>query len=151
MACRIGNGEDPTDDLRARIHPDRADDRARLVALLLTIAVPRYSIRSTTASFPCSAKNLAAIRDALDHFYGDQGRYPDTLDDLVAKKYLRAIPVDPVTELPNWKLLAPEDGAQGKVYDIKKRRRNKRTQQAPPGTSVQAQDGARRGEQAVRN
>jgi general secretion pathway protein G len=90
-----------------------------LVALLLTIAVPRYFHSLDNGKLSVQRQNLAAIRDALDKFYGDQGKYPDELDDLVKKKYLRAIPVDPITELPNWAVLPPEDASQGRVYDIR--------------------------------
>ena len=90
-----------------------------LVALLLTIAVPRYFHSIENGKVNVQRQNLAAIRDALDKFYGDQGKYPDELDDLVKKKYLRAIPVDPVTELPNWAVVPPEDAAQGLVYDVR--------------------------------
>jgi len=90
-----------------------------LVALLLTIAVPRYFHTLDTGKVSVQRQNLAAIRDALDKFYGDQGRYPDELDDLVKKKYLRAIPVDPVTELPNWTLVAPDEGVPGRIWDIR--------------------------------
>jgi len=90
-----------------------------LVALLLTIAVPRYFHSIENGKLNVQRQNLATIRDALDKFYGDTGKYPDELDDLVKKKYLRAIPVDPVTELPNWAVVPPEDAAQGLVYDVR--------------------------------
>jgi general secretion pathway protein G len=90
-----------------------------LVALLLTIAVPRYFHSLDNGKLSVQRQNLAAIRDALDKFYGDQGKYPDELDDLVKKKYLRGIPVDPLTELPNWAVVPPEDPAQGAVYDVR--------------------------------
>jgi general secretion pathway protein G len=90
-----------------------------LIALLLTIAVPRYFHSLDNGKLSVQRQNLAAIRDALDKFYGDQGKYPDELDDLVKKKYLRGIPVDPLTELPNWAVLPPEDPAQGRVYDVR--------------------------------
>jgi general secretion pathway protein G len=90
-----------------------------LIALLLTIAVPRYFHSLENGKLSVQRQNLAAIRDALDKFYGDQGKYPDELDDLVRKKYLRAIPVDPLTELPNWAVVPPEDSSLGRVYDVR--------------------------------
>jgi general secretion pathway protein G len=90
-----------------------------LVALLLTIAVPRYFHTIENGKLTVQRQNLTAIRDAIDKFYGDQGKYPDELADLVKKKYLRAIPVDPITEMPNWAVVAPEDTAQGRVYDVR--------------------------------
>ncbi len=90
-----------------------------LVALLLTIAAPRYFASIEKGKVNVQQQNLAAIRDALDKFHGDQGKYPDELDDLVRKKYLRSIPVDPVTQLPNWTVIPPEDETQGRVYDVR--------------------------------
>jgi general secretion pathway protein G len=50
----------------------------------------------------------------------DTGKYPDTLDDLVAKKYVRSIPPDPITESNlTWLVVAPEGVAQGKIFNIK--------------------------------
>jgi general secretion pathway protein G len=89
-----------------------------LIALLLTIAVPRYFHALDNGKSAVQRQNLAALRDAIDKFYGDLGRYPDELDDLVKKKYLRSIPIDPFTEKPNWTVLAPEDPTLGRVYDV---------------------------------
>lgn len=90
-----------------------------LVALLLTIAVPRYFRTVENGRLSVQRQNLAAIRDAIDKYHGDQGRYPDELGDLVKKRYLRAIPVDPLTDQPDWAVIAPEDTDQGRVYDVR--------------------------------
>jgi len=102
-----------------------------LVALLLTIAVPRYFHTVDNGRFSVQQQNLAAIRDALDKFYGDQGKYPDALDDLVTKRYLRAVPVDPLTQLPNWTVIPPEDATQGRVYDVRSAKETTPRENAP--------------------
>jgi general secretion pathway protein G len=57
---------------------------------------------------------------ASDKHYADTGRYPETLEELVSKKYVRALPVDPVTEsATTWVTVAPPEGAKGGVYDVK--------------------------------
>ena len=89
-----------------------------LVALLLTLAVPRYFRSLDSAKLTVERQDVATMRDAIDKFYGDLGRYPDTLDELVAKRYLRQIPVDPVTELADWTIVAPVDTTMGNVYDV---------------------------------
>src|SRR4051812_5757347 len=61
-----------------------------LVALLLTIAVPRYLTTTETAREKVRAQNMATLRDAIDKFKADQGRYPTELADLVGKQYLRS-------------------------------------------------------------
>ncbi len=89
-----------------------------LIATLLTLAVPRYFTALENGRLRVQAQNVATLRDAIDKFYADQGRYPEALDELVAKKYLRQIPLDPVSEAANWLVLAPKDTAQGNVYDV---------------------------------
>jgi general secretion pathway protein G len=90
-----------------------------LIALLLTIAVPRYFGTVDNGKLSVQRQNIAAIRDAIDHFYGDLGRYPEPLEELVDKRYLRSVPVDPVTEQPNWIIVVPTNTDQTGVYDIK--------------------------------
>ncbi len=90
-----------------------------LIALLLTLAVPRYFSALDNGRVRVQQQNLATLRDAIDKFYADQGRYPEALDELVAKKYLRHIPLDPITEAANWDLIAPTDPSLGNVYDVK--------------------------------
>ncbi|MCE3604878.1 type II secretion system GspH family protein [Massilia sp. P8910] len=91
-----------------------------IIALLLTLAVPRFfpSIDSTKDTI--LADNLRNIRAVIDQFYADTGRYPDSLEQLVEKKYLRSIPVDPVADSStSWILVPPEDSAKGNLYSIK--------------------------------
>jgi general secretion pathway protein G len=90
-----------------------------LIALLLTIAVPRYFGTIDTGKQSVQRQNISAIRDAIDKYYGDQGKYPEALQDLVDKKYLRSVPVDPVTQLPNWVIVPPTDPNLTGVYDIR--------------------------------
>jgi general secretion pathway protein G len=95
------------------------------IALLLTLAIPRYFHAIDNGKITVQRQNLATIRDAIDKFYGDQARYPETLDELVQARYLRAIPIDPLTEAPNWIVIAPPDPTQGAVYDVRSAQRPK--------------------------
>jgi general secretion pathway protein G len=91
-----------------------------IIATLLTLAVPRYFSSIDNSKEAVLKQNLATIRDSLDKYYADTGRYPDALEDLVKKRYLRAIPLDPITESNStWVVVAPEDPAKGAVYDVK--------------------------------
>lgn len=90
-----------------------------LVALLLTIAVPRYFHTIDHGKLSVQRQNVAMLRDAIDKFHGDQGRYPDNLDELVQKKYLRQVPIDPVTERADWTVVPPQDTLQGGVFDVR--------------------------------
>ena len=91
-----------------------------IIALLLTIAVPRYFGGVDRAKEAVLQEDLATMRDLLDKFYADTGKYPATLDDLVSRRYLRKIPVDPMTDSSEtWVTVSPEDPAKGGVYDVK--------------------------------
>ena len=91
-----------------------------IIALLLTLAVPRYFPSVDSARETILADNLRNTRATIDQYYGDTGRYPDTLEQLVEKKYLRAAPIDPITESSTtWILVPPEDGSKGGVADLK--------------------------------
>ncbi len=91
-----------------------------IIALLMSIAVPRYFHSTDKAREAVLKQNLAQMRDAIDKFYGDRGRYPDNLDDLVARKYLRKIPPDPITDSPqSWVVVPPDETGHGGVYDVR--------------------------------
>ena len=91
-----------------------------IIATLLTIALPRYFGSVERSKEATLRQSLAVMRDAIDKHYADTGRYPETLEELVSKKYVRALPVDPVTEsATTWVTVAPPEGAKGGVYDVK--------------------------------
>ncbi len=91
-----------------------------IVATLLTIALPRYFGSVEKSKETTLKQSLAVMRDAIDKHYADTGRYPEALEELVAKKYIRALPVDPITEsATTWVLVSPAEGQKGAVYDVK--------------------------------
>lgn len=82
-----------------------------IVALLLTIAVPRYFGALAHSKEVALHENLKVLRISLDKFAGDKGRYPDELAELVGQGYLRAVPLDPVTESAQTWVLVTGDGS----------------------------------------
>jgi len=91
-----------------------------IVALLSTLAMPRYFQSIDLARETILADNLHTTRETIDKFYSDTGRYPDSLDELVEKKYLHTLPLDPIAQsATSWVIIPPEPGFQGKVYDLK--------------------------------
>lgn len=91
-----------------------------ILATLLTIAVPRYFNSIEKSKEATLKQNLSTMREAIDKFYGDRGVYPETLEDLVTQKYLRSVPIDPLTDSnATWQIIAPEDDTKGAVYDVK--------------------------------
>ena len=91
-----------------------------IIALLLTIAAPKYFGSVDRSRESILRQDLATMREALDKYYGDTGQYPDALEDLTKKKYLRGIPRDPITDSDTtWVIIAPTNDAKGAVYDVK--------------------------------
>lgn len=91
-----------------------------IIATLLSIAAPRYFNSVEKSREAVLHQNLALTREALDKYYGDNGRYPDSLDDLVSKKYLRSLPADPITgNSTTWLIVPPDTPEKGGVFDIK--------------------------------
>ena len=91
-----------------------------IIASLLTLSVPRYFKSLDKAGDTVLAENLRLTREVIDQYYGDTGQYPDSLDQLVEKKYLRSLPVDPITEsTQTWIIVAPAAGTRGKVYNLR--------------------------------
>jgi general secretion pathway protein G len=103
-----------------------------LIALLLTLALPRYFHALDYGRANVQRQNLATIRDAIDKFHGDLGRYPDSLDELVARRYLRQVPVDPLSETSDWVVVAPQDTTEGNVYDIQPPNADKAVKEPSP-------------------
>ena len=90
-----------------------------IVSLLLTLAVPRYFHSVDTARETVLIENLSIARETIDKFFEDTGRYPDSLEELVEKKYLRALPFDPiVNSSTGWTIVPPDDTSKGRVYDL---------------------------------
>lgn len=93
-----------------------------ILALLVSIAVPRYFAHVDRAKEAALRQDLSVMRDAIDKFYGDKGRYPSDLAEMVSQRYMRVIPVDPITESAStWVTVPPPSDAQvkGEVYDVK--------------------------------
>jgi len=89
-----------------------------IVALLLTIALPRYFGAVDKSKDVVLQENLKVLRATLDKYHADKGRYPEQLKELVENKYLRAIPIDPITESAKTWLLIPSDEEEG-IADVK--------------------------------
>ena len=90
-----------------------------IVALLVSLASPRYFGSLGRAKETALQQTLAVVRDSIDKFHADHGKYPDDLATLVSRRYLRGLPVDPITGSDGtWLLVAPDDPEQGGLYDI---------------------------------
>jgi general secretion pathway protein G len=91
-----------------------------VVALLISIAAPRYFGNLEKSRETALQQTLSVTRDAIDKFYADRGKYPDDLGALVSGRYLRSLPFDPITESDaTWTVVPPEDPEKGSVYDVR--------------------------------
>src|SRR5450830_290517 len=91
-----------------------------IIATLLSMVAPRYFETVERSKETTLKHDLIGMRDAIDKYYSDTGNYPDTLDDLITKKYLRAIPEDPITGSNSTWVITPPVSLEvsGSVYDI---------------------------------
>jgi type II secretion system protein G len=91
-----------------------------IIGSLLAIAVPSYFGTLDNSRETALRQSLSVMRDAIDHYRGDVGKYPDSLQDLVTRRYLRNIPSDPVTGAADaWVIEAPPDAGTGAVRDVR--------------------------------
>lgn len=68
-----------------------------IIGILAAIAVPNYRWGLIRAREAVLQENLYTMRSAIDQYYADQGKYPDTLDEMAEKRYIKSIPYDPFT------------------------------------------------------
>lgn len=91
-----------------------------LVALLVAIAAPVVTMTIGRAKETALRQNLRVMRVAIDDYYADKGIYPGELEELVAERYIRAIPVDPLDDRrASWVVVYGEDEQDEGIVDIK--------------------------------
>ncbi len=104
-----------------------------IIGILASIAMPALKDMPRRASESVLKTNLRTLREVIDQYYGDKGHYPETLEALVEERYLRAVPIDPITKSADtWQLVyeeldpestpaetdVPEGGGPG-IIDVK--------------------------------
>lgn len=91
-----------------------------VMAILASITAPLYLDRVDDARETVLHQNLVGLRQSIDQFYRDKGRYPKALDELVQGRYLRNIPEDPITQRSDtWVLVPAREGQPNSVFDVK--------------------------------
>jgi general secretion pathway protein G len=89
-----------------------------IIASIISIAMPRYFDGLERSKETALKQNLKEMREAIDHYHSDKGDYPANLQTLVSERYLRFIPVDPITETSDsWQVTPPPDN-RNRVYDV---------------------------------
>jgi len=90
-----------------------------IIATLLTLAAPRYFRSLQRSREAVLRQDLTTLRESIDKFYGDTGKYPPTLAMLVEKHYLRAIPIDPIARTAEkWVVVNSDDPDDGGIKDV---------------------------------
>jgi general secretion pathway protein G len=90
-----------------------------IISLLLTIAVPRYLHSLARSKEAVLKQDLSALRESIDKFYGDTGKFPESLATLVEKRYVRSIPVDPIAKsAEKWVIILDDEPEDTGVKDV---------------------------------
>jgi general secretion pathway protein G len=94
-----------------------------IMGVLITIAQPSLKQSIVKAREAVLKEDLFEMRDAIDQYYADNGKYPVSLEDLIneqerSRSYLRELPKDPFTGAADWITVAPEGSEDGGVFDV---------------------------------
>jgi len=91
-----------------------------IVALLVSIAAPRYFDSVGRAKEAVLRTDLRLLREAIDKTRADTNQWPQSLQQLVDLRYLRQVPIDPLTDSSaTWQLVPPPDGTTPGIYDVR--------------------------------
>ena len=92
-----------------------------IIGILLTMAQPSYQRAVIAAKEATLKENLFVLRDVIDQYFADNNRYPESLNELVDRKYLRRVPKDPITGSDTWVPVyaTDEQGQEAGIFDVK--------------------------------
>jgi len=99
-----------------------------VLALIVTLSAIAFATYQNTVQRGREAvlrENLFRMRDAIDQYYADKGKYPQSLEDLVSANYLRKLPIDPTTQSDQtWQAVPAEPdpsnpNVEPGIYDVK--------------------------------
>ena len=89
-----------------------------ILSILGALVTPQFLDRAQDAREVVLRENLYKTRKVIDEFYRDHGRYPGKLDELVSQRYLRDLPIDPISGRKDaWTLIKPNE--QEGVVDLR--------------------------------
>jgi general secretion pathway protein G len=96
-----------------------------LIVVLASLALVGYQNSIVRAREAVLKEDLFRLRDAIDQYYADKNKWPQTLQDLVADGYVREIPEDPITNsVESWQTVPAESdpanpSAEPGIFDVK--------------------------------
>jgi len=89
-----------------------------ILGILASIAVPNYQRNLIKAREAVLMEDLYQMRRAIDAYFADHVSYPESLDDLVASKYIRDLPRDPFTQSSDtWEEIPPTPSIEGEMAE----------------------------------
>jgi general secretion pathway protein G len=94
-----------------------------IMVILVSVALPTFQYTILHARETVLMDNLFQMRKMIDQHVADKGKLPKSIEELKEAKYLRDIPLDPITNEAKWDEIQGEDpnnkdGEQGMV-DVK--------------------------------
>jgi general secretion pathway protein G len=104
-----------------------------VLAALATVGARNAVLLSREATLK---EDLFRMRDAIDQYYADKGKYPADLQALVTDQYIREVPVDPINNSrDSWQTIPAEPdpsnpSADPGIFNVKS---------GAEGTSLQGQ------------
>lgn len=91
-----------------------------IIGMLLSVAAPRYFDSVERAKDATLRTDLRLMRETIGKYQADTGHLPETLEQLVQARYLRAVPIDPVTDRADtWVSVPVPDGLTPGLYDVR--------------------------------
>jgi general secretion pathway protein G len=96
-----------------------------LISILAAMGLVQYKNSVVKTQESVLKTDLFRVRDAIDQYYADKGKYPASLDSLVSDGYLRKVPEDPITKsVDTWQTVPAEadpnnPSSEPGIYDIK--------------------------------
>jgi general secretion pathway protein G len=97
-----------------------------IIGLLVSVALPRFREAHQRAKEAVLKENLFTIRQTIDQYHHDKGKYPTSISTLVQEGYLRKMPIDPIAQSDSAWIEVPEDmgdnpdpTAQAGIWDVK--------------------------------
>lgn len=90
-----------------------------IMATLLSIVAPRYFVSVDKAKEAVLNTNLRILRESIDKYKADTGQYPESIGKLIERRYIHALPQDPITERDDtWLIMQPPNASASGVYDV---------------------------------
>jgi general secretion pathway protein G len=91
-----------------------------IIATLLSLAAPKFFDSHERAKEAALRTDLRVMREAIDKYRADTGRWPENLEQLAVGRYVRSIPIDPITDRADtWQVVPVPDGVTPGVYDVR--------------------------------